>query len=197
MSKEAPLVTDALQQALVTWRRLDSRFTTTGLMHHFDAGSEYTSIAQSEQLREAGIAGPIGTVGDAFDNALMESTIGLFKTEVIQPGDAPSWSSRQQVETAAVGEVDWFNYRRLHSSIGHQPPVEYETEYHRTHARESWPRESRAAIEPSAVHPSLTRRCGAFGPPVRRRPGAVEHFRGLRHRAALIYVQPRHSKSLA
>jgi putative transposase len=136
MSKEAPLVTDALQQALATRRRLDSRFTTTGLVHHSDAGSQYTSIAFSEQLREAGIAGSIGTVGDALDNALMESTIGLFKTEVIHAGDVPSWSSRQHVETATAGWVDWFNYRRLHSSIGYQPPVEYETEYHRTRAQE-------------------------------------------------------------
>jgi putative transposase len=136
MSKEAVLVTDALQQALATRRRLDSGFTTTGLVHHSDAGSQYTSIALSEQLREAGIAGSIGTVGDALDNALMESTIGLFKTELIHAVGARSWSSRQQVETATAAWVDWFNYRRLHSSIGHQTPVEYETEYHRTRAQE-------------------------------------------------------------
>jgi putative transposase len=88
------------------------------------------------RLREVGIAGTIGTVGDALDNALMESTIGLFKTELIHAVRARSWLSRQQVETATAAWVDWFNYRRLHSSVGHQTPVEYETEYHRTHAQE-------------------------------------------------------------
>jgi putative transposase len=126
----------ALQQALATRRRLDSGFTTTGSVHHSDAGSQYTSIALSEQLRKTGIAGSIGTVGDALDNMLMESTIGLFKTELIHAVGARSWSSRQQVETATAVWVDWFDYRRLRSSIGHQTPVEYETEYHRTHAQE-------------------------------------------------------------
>lgn len=114
MSKEAPLVTDALQQTLATRRRLDSGFTTTGLVHHSDAGSQYISIALSEQLREAGIAGSIGTVGDV----LIESTIGLFKTELIEAVKAPSWSSRQHVETTTAAWVDWFNCRRCTRPLG-------------------------------------------------------------------------------
>ena len=82
-SKTTPLVTSALEQALFTRRRGNADFTATGLVHHSDAGSQYTSLAFTEALLEAGIAGSIGSVGDALDNALMESTIGSFKTELI------------------------------------------------------------------------------------------------------------------
>jgi putative transposase len=82
MSKTTDLVAAALAQALATRRRSDSEFTARGLVHHSDAGSQ---LAFTEELAEAGIAGSIGTVGDALDNALMESTIGLYKTECITP----------------------------------------------------------------------------------------------------------------
>ena len=83
MSKTTALVMSAVEQALFTRRRTDTRFTATGLVHHSDAGSQYTSIVFTTALIEAGIAPSIGTVGDALDNALMESTIGLYKTELI------------------------------------------------------------------------------------------------------------------
>ena len=83
MSKRTELVTGALAQALFTRRRTDSTFTATGLVHHSDAGSQYTSIAFTQALIDADIAGSIGSVGDALDNALMESTIGLYKTELV------------------------------------------------------------------------------------------------------------------
>jgi len=124
-SKETPLVTSALQQALFTRRRTGFAFTADGLVHHSDAGSQYTSLAFSEALLEAGIAGSIGTVGDALDNALMESTIGLFKTEVIDH-EQQIWTDWRQVENATASWVHWFNHERLHSSIGDIPPVEYE-----------------------------------------------------------------------
>lgn len=89
-SKATPLVMSAFEQALFTRRRTDARFTSTGLVFHSDAGSQYTSIAFTEALIEAGIAGSIGSVGDALDNALMESTIGLYKTEVIDFDPRPS-----------------------------------------------------------------------------------------------------------
>ena len=85
MSKTSDLVSAALAQALATRRRASSEFTARGLIHHSDAGSQYTALAFTEELVEAGIAGSIGTVGDALDNALMESTIGLYKTELIVP----------------------------------------------------------------------------------------------------------------
>ena len=79
MSKSTDLVLSAVEQALFTRRRTDSRFTTKGLIHHSDAGSQYTSFTFTQNLAQAGIAPSIGTVGDALDNALMESTIGLYK----------------------------------------------------------------------------------------------------------------------
>ena len=88
MSKTTALVMSAVEQALFTRRRTDTRFTATGLVHHSDAGSQYTSIAFTTALVEAGIAPSIGTVGDALDNALMESTIGLYKTELDRPAPA-------------------------------------------------------------------------------------------------------------
>jgi putative transposase len=129
-SKETALVSSAVEQALATRRRHDSAFTTTGLVHHSDAGSQYTSIAFTEALTEAGIAGSIGSIGDALDNALMESTIGLYKTELIDHRrDAKTWENRTTVEVATAEWVHWYNTERLHSSIDYMPPIEKEMEY--------------------------------------------------------------------
>lgn len=135
-SKETSLVSGALDQALFTRRRGTVKFTTRGLVHHSDAGSQYTSIALTEQLAGAGIAGSIGTVGDALDNALMESTIGLYKSELIHAGGDRSWASRQAVETATASWVHWFNSQRIHSSIAYRTPIEYETDYHQNQTQE-------------------------------------------------------------
>lgn len=89
---------------------------------------QYTSIAFTEALQDAGITGSIGSVGDALDNALMESTIGLYKTEVIDQLDR-SWTSWRDVEAATASWVHWFNHDRLHTSIGDIPPAEYEDRY--------------------------------------------------------------------
>lgn len=78
---------------------------------------------------DAGITGSIGTVGDALDNALMESTIGLFKTEVIGH-EQKIWTSWRQVEEATASWVHWFNHERLHSSIGDVPPIELEQSHY-------------------------------------------------------------------
>jgi putative transposase len=128
-SKETPLVLSALDQALFTRRRTSFEFTAAGLVHHSDAGSQYTSLAFTEALLEAGITGSIGTVGDALDNALMESTIGLFKTEVIDH-EQPIWRHWRQVENATASWVHWYNHDRLHSSIGDIPPAEYEQQHY-------------------------------------------------------------------
>jgi putative transposase len=125
--KRARLVLDALQMAL--WRRdRDGRPAGPGLVHHSDAGSQYTSFAFTAHLIEAGIDASIGTVGDALDNALMESTIGLYKTELIKK--AGPWKTQADVELATAGYVDWFNTRRLHTAIGGVPPAEYEANYY-------------------------------------------------------------------
>ncbi len=129
-AKTTPLVLSALEQALFTRRRNDTRLGATGPVFHSDAGSQYTSLAFTEALRDAGITGSIGSVGDALDNALMESTIGLYKTEVIGR-NTRSWTGQQDVERATAEWVHWYNTTRLHSSIGFLPPAEYEANYHR------------------------------------------------------------------
>jgi len=87
--------------------------------------AEYTSLAFSEALADAGITGSIGSVGDALDNALMESTIGLYKTEVI--GQNPrSWQGPRDVVQATAKWVHWYNTTRRHSSLGFMAPAEYE-----------------------------------------------------------------------
>jgi putative transposase len=130
-SKSTPLVTAALEQALFTRRRHDTRFTSTGLVFHSDAGSQYTAIVFTEALAEAGIAPSIGTVGDALVNALMESSIGLYKTELIDHDrrSGRSWSGAGEVERETANWVHWFNTDRLHTSIGKLPPIEYEDLY--------------------------------------------------------------------
>jgi putative transposase len=132
-TKETRLVLDALEMAL--WQRdRDQRPVIPGeLVHHSDAGSQYTSFRLAEHLEAAGIAASIGSVGDAYDNALMESTIGLYKTELIKP--QRPWRTWSQVELATAEWVDWYNHRRLHGEIGHVPPVEYENTYYLTAAK--------------------------------------------------------------
>jgi putative transposase len=93
--------------------------------------AQYTSIAFTERLAQAGIAPSIGTVADAYDNALAESTIGLFKTELIHPHGP--WKTFTEVEFATAEWVDWYNHRRLHGALDHTSPAEYETAYHHQH----------------------------------------------------------------
>jgi putative transposase len=98
------------------------------LVHHSDAGSQYTSLRFTEHLALEDIAPSIGTVGDAYDNALMESIIGLFKTECISTAifhDKP-YKTIADIEYATAGWVDWYNHRRLHSCLGYNTPAEFE-----------------------------------------------------------------------
>ncbi|MET8134108.1 IS3 family transposase [Streptomyces sp. NPDC005251] len=127
-SKETRLVLDALEMALWQRDRDQHPYKEGELIHHSDAGSQYTSFALAEHLDRAGIAASIGTVGDAYDNSLMESTIGLFKTELIKP--RRPWKTLSEVELATAEWVDWYCHRRLHGEIGHIPPAEYETNYY-------------------------------------------------------------------
>jgi transposase InsO family protein len=102
------------------------------LLHHSDAGSQYTSIRFTEHLALEGIAPSIGTVGDAYDNALMETIIGLFKTEAIATTvfhDGP-YKTLADVEYATAGWADWYNNRRLHGSLAMSTPDEYEQAYY-------------------------------------------------------------------
>jgi putative transposase len=121
-SAQAGFVLDALEQALLARRPFRS-----ALIHHSDRGSQYVSIRYTERLAEAGIEPSVGSVGDSYDNALAETVIGLFKTEVIHRRGP--WRSLEAVEFAALEWVDWFNTRRLLEPIGHIPPAEAEQRY--------------------------------------------------------------------
>jgi putative transposase len=129
-SMRTDLVLDALEQAV--WARSrHGHDDLSGLVAHSDAGSQYRSIAYTERLAAAGAAPSVGSVGDAYDNALAESTIGLFKTELIKPRGP--WRTVEQVEIATLEYVDWFNHRRLHSAAADLPPAELETAHYRQH----------------------------------------------------------------
>jgi transposase InsO family protein len=91
--------------------------------------AQHTAIAFTEALIEAGIAPSIGTVGDALDNALMESTIGLYKTELIEHDRTRSWTGRAEVERETASWVHWYNTTRIHHSIGKMSPIEFEQNY--------------------------------------------------------------------
>ncbi|MET9471840.1 IS3 family transposase [Streptomyces sp. NPDC002917] len=129
-TKQTRLVLDALDMGL--WQRDRDQYPPLPgeLIHHSDAGSQYTSFALADHLEQAGIAASIGSVGDAYDNALMESAIGLFKTEVIKP--QRPWRTLAQVELATAEWTDWYNHTRLHGEIGHIPPAEYEAHHYLT-----------------------------------------------------------------
>ena len=116
------LALDALEQAL--WARPE----ISQLIHHSDRGVQYVSISYTERLAEAGIEPSVGSAGDSYDNALAETIIGLYKTELIYK-DGP-WRGMEQVELATLEWVDWFNNRRLFEPIGNIPPVEYEALYY-------------------------------------------------------------------
>jgi transposase InsO family protein len=116
-------VLDALEQAI--WSRRD----TEGLVHHSDRGSQYLSIRYSERLAAAGVAPSVGRRGDSYDNALAETIIGLYKTEVIR--HRGPWRTIDMVEYATLEWVDWFNHRRLLEPIGNMPPAEREKAYFR------------------------------------------------------------------
>jgi putative transposase len=123
------LVLDALEMAIWTRGRAGVS-DLSGLVHHTDAGSQYTSIKFTERLAEIDAAPSVGTVGDALDNALAESEIGLYKTELIKPRSP--WKGLADVEIATLEYVDWFNHRRLHTACSDLTPVELE-QAHYTH----------------------------------------------------------------
>lgn len=117
-------VLDALNQAIC--QRAPSE--ADNLIHHSDRGSQYLSIRYTERLAEAGIDTSVGSVGDSYDNALAESIIGLFKTEVIN--FLGPWKSVNQVEWETLKWVDWYNTDRLHSAIGYVTPQEAEEAFY-------------------------------------------------------------------
>lgn len=140
-TKQTDLVMIPLRMAL--WQRdREGHPTEPGeLIHHSDAGSQYTSLRLTEHLALEEIRPSIGSVGDAYDNALMESINGLYKAECIRTTvfhDGP-YKTIADVEYATAGWVDWYNNRRLHSTLGNVPPVEYEQAHYAALNREPHP----------------------------------------------------------
>ena len=123
-SLRSDLALDALEQALY------ARPNNERLVHHSDRGVQYLSIRYTERLAEAGIESSVGSVGDSYDNAMAETIIGLFKTEVIHR--LGPWRGLDQVEMEILVWVDWFNNRRLLEPIGDMPPAEYEMLYYQS-----------------------------------------------------------------
>ena len=117
-SAKTDFVLDALEQALYARRPTYQG----GLIHHSDRGGQYVSIRYTERLAKAGIEPSVGSVGDAYDNALAEIINGLYKTEVIRRRS--SWKTMEEVELETLKWVDWFNNRRLLEPIGNIPPAE-------------------------------------------------------------------------
>lgn len=123
-SMRTDFVLDALEQAIYA----RGGAMPAGLVHHSDQGTQYLSMRYTDRLADASIAPSVGSRGDAYDNALAESVIGLFKTEVIQR--LGPWRNLDNVEFATLTWVDWFNTRRLLEPIGYVPPAEYEAQYY-------------------------------------------------------------------
>ena len=119
------LVLDALEMAI--WRRDAAPGT---LIHHSDAGCQYTSFRYSDRLSEAGIAASIGSVGDSYDNAMAEALNGTFKAELVALHEP--WR-KAKLEWAIIEWISWYNNARLHGEIGDVPPAEYQAAWYRQH----------------------------------------------------------------
>jgi putative transposase len=121
-SLRTDLALDALEMAI--WRR---QAQLDGLVHHSDRGSQYLAIRYTERLAEAGAVTSVGSRGDSYDNALAETIIGLYKTELVRRRGP--WRGIDDVEYATLEWVDWFNHRRLLEPIGYVPPAEFEAAF--------------------------------------------------------------------
>lgn len=140
-SKATDLVMVPLRMALWQRDREGRPVQASQLVHHSDAGSQYTSIRLTEHLEIEGIRPSIGSVGDAYDNALMETMNGLYKTECIRTTvfHAGPCKALPDVEYATAGCLDWYNSRRLHSTLGYVPPAEHEAAHYAALNREPQP----------------------------------------------------------
>ena len=126
----ASLAIDALEMALATRRRRNHE----RLVHHSDRGGQYLSVRYTNRLAESQIVASVGSKGDSYDNALAETTIGLYKTELIR--NRGPWRDLDHTTFATLEYIDWFNHRRLHRGITpdttYTTPAEHETNYHQT-----------------------------------------------------------------
>jgi putative transposase len=130
----AKMVEQTLADAVET-RRRQGHPIQPGAIHHSDAGTQYTSITFGQRLIDAAIQPSIGSVGDAYDNALAETTIGLYKTECIRSGSPFHQGLRNigDVELATADWVHWYNTSRLMHRLNRRPPLEVEDQHYREH----------------------------------------------------------------
>jgi putative transposase len=123
--------TDMVLDALEMARSSRGQRRLVGLVAHADAGSQFTSVRFTERLEEIGARPSIGTVADSYDNALAETTNGLYKTECVYGPDAPRpWDDVDELELATLSWVHWFNEQRLHGHCGDVPPAEFEAAFY-------------------------------------------------------------------
>jgi putative transposase len=142
-------VLDVFSRAILGWSTSDVRTTefvdralqmaldrrgrqiTAGLIHHSDRGSQYTAFSFGQHLTDAGIAASMGSKGDAYDNAMMESFFGTLKTELI---DRRRWHTRNEIETALLSYLEgWYNPIRIQQALGWRSPLEYEAHHRAGH----------------------------------------------------------------
>jgi putative transposase len=126
----ANMKTDMVLDALEMARTSRGARRLIGLVAHSDAGSQFTSVRFTERLDEIGARPSIGTVADSFDNALAETTNGLYKTECVYGPDATGWDDVDHLELATLGWVHWFNEQRLHGHCADIPPAEFEAAFY-------------------------------------------------------------------
>ncbi len=126
-SLKTDLALDALEQAI--WSRQREGLNLDGLVHHSDRGVQYLRIRYTERLAANGVVNSVGSRGDSFDNALAETIIGLYKTELVR--NKGPWKGLDDLELATLEWVDWFNHQRLFRDLGRIPPAEYETNHYR------------------------------------------------------------------
>ena len=126
-SLRTDLALHALEQAI--WDRSRAGAGLDGLIHHSDRGGQYLSIRYTERLAENGVVASVGSRGDSYDNAMAESIIGLYKTELVR--NRGPWQGLDDLELATLEWVDWFNHQRLFHELGRIPPAEYETNHYR------------------------------------------------------------------
>jgi len=122
--------TDMVLDALEMARRSRGSRRLIGLVTHSDAGSQFTSVRFTERLDEIGARPSIGTVADSYDNALAETTNGLYKAECVYGPDADGWDDVDDLELATLSWVHWFNEERLHGHCLDVPPAEFEAAFY-------------------------------------------------------------------
>lgn len=125
-SLKTDLALVALEHAI--WSRQREKLTLDGLVHHSDQGGQYLSIRYTERLAENDVVGSVGSRGDSYDNALAESIVGLYKTELVR--NRGPWKGLDDLELATLEWVDWYNHRRLFGELGLVPPAEIEASHY-------------------------------------------------------------------